>query len=600
MARGFKIAEGFVEIEAEDNTHRGLSRINNAVLRWGDRLSSNLKSRFARDGLAAGAEAGTGFLASFGSKISGLLGSNPWLTAAGVVIGAGLAVVAAPAFGAAFAAALLAGSGLGVIGLGAFLLKDEPALVSAAKSLADKVKATFKDVAQPMLQPLISSLKIFEDTIVRIGPKVKEAFAVVAPAIEPLARGLAGLVEKMLPGLVDMLKQSAPLLTMFGEQLPRIGSALSSFFSKIGEAGPSATVFFKDLINVLIGLIVWLGDTTAWLSNAYVSVRGFFTSIPGWISAAITWFTNLKTSVGDWVASVLSWFGSLPGRVGAALAALPGVVLGLILSMINQSLERIGFFIGAAIGFLATLPARAASAIAALPGVVQGLFEQARSLAVSTAQNLVNSVGSFLSQLPGRAASAVSALPGVISNAFNNARNAAVNAMYDLLNSVGSILSGIGSRAANAVGNLGGILYNAGASLIRGLINGVESQLGSLRSALSSVTSLIPDWKGPLDKDKKLLIPAGQAIMGGLIRGLESREGDLRGHLGALTGAIGGMAKTNGAHPPAGSTVNVERVVLDARNVKDFTDVVTMIQQIVPTSRQYRARGLPTPNGAMA
>lgn len=90
-------------------------------------------------------------------------------------------------------------------------------------------------------------------------------------------------------------------------------------------------------------------------------------------------------------------------------------------------------------------------------------------------------------------------------------------------------------RAVSAVGSLGSTLYNAGASLIQGLINGVTAKIGALRDKLSSVTNLIPDWKGPAERDRVLLTPAGRLLIDGLIAGLDDRLPDLRRALGAVT-----------------------------------------------------------------
>lgn len=94
-----------------------------------------------------------------------------------------------------------------------------------------------------------------------------------------------------------------------------------------------------------------------------------------------------------------------------------------------------------------------------------------------------------------------------------------------------------GRVAANG-GNWGGALVGAGRSIISGLVSGIRSAMPSLQSVLSSVTSVIPNWKGPLDKDKRLLRPAGAAIMGGLMTGITSELPKLKTLLGDVSGSI--------------------------------------------------------------
>jgi len=81
-------------------------------------------------------------------------------------------------------------------------------------------------------------------------------------------------------------------------------------------------------------------------------------------------------------------------------------------------------------------------------------------------------------------------------------------------------------------------LLGIGKDIIQGLIDGITDKLGDLKAKLSSVTDLIPDWKGPLSRDRVLLKPTGQAIMDGLIGGIASRQGALRSTLEMTTATI--------------------------------------------------------------
>lgn len=74
-------------------------------------------------------------------------------------------------------------------------------------------------------------------------------------------------------------------------------------------------------------------------------------------------------------------------------------------------------------------------------------------------------------------------------------------------------------------------LFNAGKNLIQGLINGIENAIPGLKSALNFITNLIPSWKGPPEKDKKLLYQNGQFVMQGFINGIGSMMPNLKGQL---------------------------------------------------------------------
>lgn len=71
-------------------------------------------------------------------------------------------------------------------------------------------------------------------------------------------------------------------------------------------------------------------------------------------------------------------------------------------------------------------------------------------------------------------------------------------------------------------------LKNAGRQIIDGLIDGIQSGFNRVKNKLGELTSFIPDWKGPPEKDAGLLRNAGVLIMGGLIDGIESERDHLR------------------------------------------------------------------------
>lgn len=104
-----------------------------------------------------------------------------------------------------------------------------------------------------------------------------------------------------------------------------------------------------------------------------------------------------------------------------------------------------------------------------------------------------------------RALAMVNGVVSRIRSGISRARSAA--------SSVASAIKGVFSSA-------GSWLVGAGRAIINGLTSGIRSAIGGLRSLLNKVTSWIPDWKGPMSVDMKLLQPTGQAIMGGLVNGV--------------------------------------------------------------------------------
>lgn len=297
-----------------------------------------------------GLAAAQGFLGSFLSGISGLgsaVISSPVLGTAAVLIGGALATLAAPAFGAAFAAALIGGAGFGVIGLGAFLLKDDPQVKAAAGSLAKTAGAVFKGGAAVLVEPFVNSMAILENLLVKIAPDISAMFTSIAPAIVPLTRGFAGFVEGALPGFLALIEAATPFLMDLENTLPRFGDQIGQFLAVIAEAGPGATLFFRDFLNVLGIVLEAFGITISWLARLYEASRAGWFLIGQAFSlgadAARAAFGLIQDGgdrlwrflAGVWRTvredggQAVAWFRGLPGQVVGAISSIPDKVQGV-------------------------------------------------------------------------------------------------------------------------------------------------------------------------------------------------------------------------------------------------------------------------------
>ena len=83
--------------------------------------------------------------------------------------------------------------------------------------------------------------------------------------------------------------------------------------------------------------------------------------------------------------------------------------------------------------------------------------------------------------------------------------------------------------------NAGSWLVDAGRRIIDGFINGIKNAFNRVRSTLSSLTSMLPDWKGPAERDEVILRPAGRLVMEGFQKGLAGEFHDVENMLAQFT-----------------------------------------------------------------
>lgn len=120
---------------------------------------------------------------------------------------------------------------------------------------------------------------------------------------------------------------------------------------------------------------------------------------------------------------------------------------------------------------------------------------------------------------------------GLIDGLVQGAKNAwerMKQGVRDLVDKVTSIFDGIKNID----------LWEAGKAILDGFLNGLKSAWSAVTDFVGGIASWIRDHKGPIEYDRKLLIPAGHAIMQGLNRGLQDRFKGVKKSVSGMAGEI--------------------------------------------------------------
>jgi hypothetical protein len=549
--------------------------------------------------------------------------ASPAVASVGLALAAAVVAVAAPAIGAGIVAALGVGSGLGVILAGAILaFKRDPALKAAGadlgktimgvdtgplqdayeaaqvkltaalashsasriaiarKEAADTKKAlidaqnfnennaSLPDLARGAFAvPLTAAVGQLKRAFIELTPSIKQAFDSVAPFIGPLTDGFIGLVKNALPGFLDFLKTSGPSLLVFAQKLPEIGTALTKMFDAFGKGGPGAAKFLGDFINWLNFMIVYLSGLISWLSQGYLAIRNFLTSIPGWTKAAWEWLQKLWGQITGFFAGIwksitsstskgadetVKWFSALPGRVGRAIARIPGILRDTLMDGARGMAFAAGYAVGQWLNWMAQLGPRTWAVLSAIPGLLGDLFTWAWQTGLAVIKYQINLTVSEVKALPRLMSGALSGLGHLLGSIWDAAWGAAVGAVkYQ----IGVIVW--------EVKKLPGMLWNLGGDIISGLINGITGYYGRLWSLavdlgkhfLSGFKSVFGIHSPSRVMDEEI---GQQGIGAGLIQGLDKSRGKVGGAAGKLAdaamGPFGGIDAKPGATAPAGAS----------------------------------------------
>lgn len=144
---------------------------------------------------------------------------------------------------------------------------------------------------------------------------------------------------------------------------------------------------------------------------------------------------------------------------------------------------------------------------------------------LSNIWNTIKSVAS--SAWEGLKSTVLGLIDGLVQGA-QNAWNSMKQGVSDLVSNVKSIFDGIRNID----------LWSAGKAILDGFLGGLKSVWGAVKNFVGGIAGWIKSHKGPIEYDRKLLIPAGNAIMQGLDRGLQDRFKGVKKSVSGMAGEI--------------------------------------------------------------
>lgn len=492
----------------------------------------------------------------------GIAALTPGLNALATALGAGIAALA-PALGPLGAALGAIVSAIAPIlpmvgqlaavlvsALAPIIIALAPAVSALAQGLSDAFVPVLPIITQLgglLAQVLGPAVQLLSAVFAQSLPHMLEFATVIIGALMPVIQALIPAFQQIVNAVLPLIPAFLPLTPIFGQLIV----ALTPLLVAVAQLAGALITLLAPLLQAaaaFVGFLILNG--IAPLLSAIVSgigaLAGALTTVVGWI----TQFVNLLGSVdfgaigdainngitaafvflgqiaGQAIDAVVNFFIALPGRIGAALAALPGLLVSLLTGALNAAAFAVGFGIGVVYRFFTEAPGKIGNFLSSLPGILSNLFNNALNAAKNAVTSGFNAVVSFVASIPGRVGSALSALGGIVSNLFSSAMSNARNAVTS---GVAGIISGF-QRIPSAISGLAGELFSAGANMIHGAINGVLSAVGGLVDAARNAAKRAVDgFKSALgiSSPSRVFADLGVFTIKGFIVGVDDMRRDL-------------------------------------------------------------------------
>ena len=471
--------------------------------------------------------------------------------------------------------------------------------LSAMKAAAQNVlgKLTLGEDIAPSLQALAetTSTFLFKNFLPMIGNILKALPGAIIGFVKAAIPAFISAGKEMLSGLTKGLSNgNSDIGMVILELMATIKDWIIKDAPKMIETGVRLLTelgkgFIQSLPDLLVTLVYILEDI-------FVSIVNFAPQLfEGGTQLLMNLINGFVQSLPQFIASFDEILRSLVETISGTMPQVWQKGTEILLNLIQGLIDNLPAIGSAAIQMISML---IDTIVQNLPGIINTGWQVLTSLALGIIDKLPDLLAAAVSLMIQFVGMIISKLPDILSAGLKiliSLVTGILQAIPRLISAVGKI----GSTLLNGVSKIN--LFDAGKAILTGFLNGLKSVWNGITNFIGGIADWIGKHKGPIEYDRKLLIPHGRAIMDSLDDGLRDKFKDVKQTVGGMAGDIAGVF----GNPNLSTNMEFDRKAmsdsLSIQSIKsgtamsEFQKLSTKVDELVEKSLDIAEKALERP-----